>query len=320
MKIRAIYELVVEKGMDVDPRGRETVEKILARADEKYREMKDDEREDFDTEALTNPYSDTRILYGDPDREVDTALVGVDMEVGEILLADRLRERGTPIDLVIAHHPEGKALAALHGVMDLQEDVLARYGVPINVAQGIMASRISEVRRGLAPLNHNRAVDAARILDIPMMCTHTPADNHVVHFLQQMMDEEQPETVGDIIKLLKKQPEYTRATKLNAGPFVVVGDPERKAGRVLVDMTGGTGGSEEAYDKLAVAGVGTVVVMHISEKHRKEAEKHHINVINAGHMASDSLGMNLVLDELASRGLEIIPCAGLLRVDRRRDG
>lgn len=320
MRIREIYDLVIRKGMDLDPRGREAVEKILARTNEKYQEMKEDEKRDFDTEKLTNPYSDTRILYGDPEREVTSALVGIDMEVGEVLLADRLNERGTRIDLIIAHHPEGKALAALHDVMYLQEDVLARYGVPINIAQGIMSSRISEVRRGLMPLNHNRSVDAARILDIPMMCMHTPADNHVVHFLQQIMDEKQPETVGDIIKLLKEQPEYARAAELNAGPFVVVGSPERKAGRIWVDMTGGTGGSEDAYSKLATAGVGTIVVMHISEKHRKEAEKNHINVVNAGHMASDSLGMNLLLDELAARGIEIIPCAGLLRIDRRSHG
>ena len=59
------------------------------------------------------------------------------------------------------------------------------------------------------------------------------------------------------------------------------------------------------------------MVMHIGEKHRKEAEKNHINVIVAGHMASDSLGMNLFLDELARRGLEIIPSAGLLRHERK---
>lgn len=85
----------------------------------------------------------------------------------------------------------------------------------------------------------------------------------------------------------------------------------------MVDMTGGTGGSEDAYAKLATAGVGTMVVMHIGEKHRKEAEKNHVNVVIAGHMASDSLGLNLFLDELARRGIEIMPCAGLLRYERK---
>ncbi|HHY39985.1 MAG TPA: NGG1p interacting factor NIF3, partial [Syntrophaceticus sp.] len=80
--------------------------------------------------------------------------------------------------------------------------------------------------------------------------------------------------------------------------------------------TGGTSGARESYEKLAAAGVGTIVGMHMSEDHRKEAEKHHINVVIAGHMASDSLGLNLFLDELEQRGVEIVPCSGLLRISR----
>ena len=82
----------------------------------------------------------------------------------------------------------------------------------------------------------------------------------------------------------------------------MVGNKERRAGKVLVDMTGGTSGSHDVYAKLAQAGVGTLLVMHISEKHRKEAEKNHVNVIIAGHMASDSLGMNLLLDGIEQQG------------------
>jgi len=179
-----------------------------------------------------------------------------------------------------------------------------------------MASRISEVKRGMMPLNHNRAVDAASILDIPLMCMHTPADNMVTNFLQKLFDEQKPETLGDVVKILKEIPEFAGAVKNNAGPNIVMGGKEKRAGRIMVDMTGGTSGSEDAYRKLSVAGVGTLVVMHIVEKHRKEAEKNHINVVNAGHMASDSLGMNLILDEMARQGVEIIPAAGLIRVTR----
>ncbi|MBE0466202.1 MAG: NGG1p interacting factor NIF3 [Candidatus Desulforudis sp.] len=316
MKIGEIYELAVRKGMEHDPRGLEAVEKTLAREKERFKDLKDDEREEYDDEKLKNPYADSRLLYGDPEKEVRRVLAGVDMEVGEMLLADRLAERGRPIDLVISHHPEGKALAALHEVMHLQEDTMARLGVPINIAEGIMAARIGEVKRTIMPINHNRAVDVARILDIPLMCLHTTCDNLVNHFLQRLMEERRPETLQDLVKLLKEVPEYKQAVGLNAGPVVVVGSAERRAGKIVVDMTGGTGGSEDAYGKLAAAGVGTLVVMHISEKHRKEAEKNHVNVVVAGHMASDSLGLNLFLDELVRRGVEIEPCAGLLRVDR----
>ncbi len=319
MRIREIYELAIEKGIEFDPRGLEAVQKVLAKEETKHGELKEDEMKHYDREKLTNPYVDTRVLYGDPEQDVKRVLAGIDIEVGEILLADRLRERGTPVDLTIAHHPEGKALAALHEVMHLQEDVLERLGVPINVAEGIMAGRISEVKRNLLPINHNRGVDAARILDVPLMCLHTTCDNLVNSFMQKEMDRKNPETLKDVIKALKEVPEYSEASMLNAGPAILVGNPERRAGKVVVDMTGGTGGSENVYEQLARAGVGTLVVMHIGEKHRKEAEKQHVNVVVAGHMASDSIGLNLFLDELALKGVEVIPCAGLIRVERFKE-
>ncbi len=317
MKIKEIYQLAIEKGMGKDPRSPEAVQKLLQKESKLYSEMKEDEKKEYDPDRLFNPYGDTRVLFGDPEQEVARVLSGVDMETGEVLLADRISQRGEKIDLIIAHHPEGKAMSALYQVMSLQEDILAKFGVPINVAEAIMASRISEVKRGLMPLNHNRAVDAARLLGIPIMCVHTPADNLVNDFIQSKMDAQKPETLGDVVKMLKEIPEYAEAVQYNAGPAIVLGSKERRAGKIMVDMTGGTSGSEDAYARLVAAGVGTLIVMHIGEKHRKKAEKNHVNVIIAGHMASDSLGLNLFLDELVKRGVEVIPCAGLLRHERK---
>jgi hypothetical protein len=39
-------------------------------------------------------------------------------------------------------------------------------------------------------------------------------------------------------------------------------------------------------------------------------------VVIAGHISSDSLGMNLFLDELEKKGIKIIPAAGLIRIPR----
>jgi len=316
LNIREIYEYVIARGIEKDPRGANAVAAQLEREKKRYADMKEDDKKDYDMDRLANPYSDTRVLFGDPETQVRRMLVGVDIEVGEVLLADRLIEKGKPVDLIMSHHPEGKALAGLHDVMHLQEDILARFGVPINVAEGIMASRIGEVKRGLMPINHNRTVDAAKILGIPIMSAHTVADNQVATFLQDIMDQEEPKNLQDIVKLLKSIPEYAEAARHNAGPNIVVGSKERRAGKVLVDMTGGTSGSQDAYAKLAQVGVGTLLVMHISEKHRKEAEKNHINVIIAGHMASDSVGMNLLLDGIVQQGVELIPCAGIIRHKR----
>jgi len=316
LKIKEIYDHVVKQGIEKDPRKPQEVKEALEKVKKKYDDLKEEEKKEFDRESLTNPYSDTRILCGDPDANVKRLMVGVDIEVGEVMLAERLGEKGKPVDLIMTHHPEGKALARLHDVMHLQEDIMARYGVPINVAESIMSSRISEVKRGLMPINHNRAVDAAKILEIAMLSAHTVADNQVANFLQELFDNEEPRTLGDVIKLLKDIPEYAEAVKHGAGPDIILGSKERRAGKILVDMTGGTSGSENAYAKLSQAGIGTLVVMHMSDKHRKQAEKSHVNVIIAGHIASDSVGMNLLLDGIEKQGVEIIPCSGLIRNKR----
>jgi putative NIF3 family GTP cyclohydrolase 1 type 2 len=197
--------------------------------------------------------------------------------------------------------------------MDVQADIWSKFGVPINVAEGILEERIREVRRNLLPVNYNQAVDACKILDIPIMCVHTPCDNLVTDYLQKIFDREKPETVKDVIKILKEQFEYKESLKYNAGPVLLEGKEERRCGKVMVDMTGGTGGPKEMMEKLAQAGVGTLVGMHIRDEVRKEAKKYHINVVIAGHMASDSLGINLFLNELEKKGIEIVPCAGLIR-------
>ena len=116
MKLEDIYRAAVQAGRDADPRGNERIEKELAAVKKEYDELKEKDREFFDLERLTNPYADTRILNGAPETEVRTVLVGIDMEVGEIVLADRLREK-RGLDLALAHHPEGRALAKLGDVM-----------------------------------------------------------------------------------------------------------------------------------------------------------------------------------------------------------
>lgn len=316
MKLQDIYALAIEAGMNADPRGRAAAEKDLQRAAKKLEKLEEKKKANFDMAALTNPYSDTRILHGAGELEVGTIFAGIDIEIGEMLLADRLREKGQVIDVVLAHHPEGYALAGLDEVMHLQEGILAGLGVPINVAESIMAPRISEVRRGMMPLNHNRTVDAARCLEMPLLCVHTPADNLVTEFLTNLFTQQPPDTLDDLVEMLLEIPEYDHAARMKAGPTIVQGAGSASVGKVFVDMTGGTGGSEDAFEKMAIAGVGTIIGMHISEKHRKNAEKYHINVVIAGHIASDSLGINLFLDKLLSQGVKIIPGSGLDRFSR----
>ncbi len=317
MKLKDIYQTAVAAGMDADPRGKKAVLKSLEKQKKAYRDMKEEDREFFDTESLNNPYADTRILHGTGKEEIKTALIGIDMEMAEILLADRLSSRGTKIDLIISHHPSGKAFANFYEVMHMQADILNKFGVPINIAEGLLEGRIREVERRLSPANHTRAVDVARLLDIPFMCVHTPADNMVASYLQKMFDRKRPETLDDVMKLLKDIPEYREAAKNNAAPRILLGSRERSAGKIFVDMTGGTEGAKDIFESLVNSGISTIVGMHLTEDHRKEAEKRHMNVVIAGHISSDNLGVNLILDAVQKKGkLKIVPCSGFRRYGR----
>ncbi len=318
MKLKELYHLVVETGIAHDLRGREEVEKSLAEEKERLEKLSPEEKEFYDHDRLFNPYSDTRILFGDPETEIRRAIVGIDMEVGEVLLAYLLnKEADKKIDLVIAHHPEGFALSRLFDVMRLQVDLMSLYGITLSVAERLMEKRISEVERRLMPINHNRAVDVARLLGLPMMSIHTPADNCVTHYLTKLFDKEKPARLKDVLKLLKSIPEYRKSVALQLPPKIVSGSEENRCGKIYVDMTGGTEGSKEVFEKFASSGVSTLVAMHISEEHLENAKKANLNVIIAGHIASDTLGLNLILDEVEKKEkIDFINVSGFERVQR----
>jgi hypothetical protein len=319
MTIGEIYDLAIKLGIEADPRGKEGVSRYLSRQKKIYEDLPKSKKDDFDKETLTNPYSDTRILFGDPSFRVNKVIAGIDFDTGEVVLTDRLNEKGEGIDLMIAHHPAGGALASLHEVMDLQVDLMASYGVPVNVAESLLTNRISEVSRKFGPINHYRSVDTARILNIPLMCIHTVWDNMGWKFMTDIFEKKEFDTVGDVLLEMRKIPEYAQAIKYKAGPVLYHGSERSRAGRVVVsEFTGGTEGAKEIYERLSHAGIGTIISMHLSDEHREEARKHHINVVVGGHMVSDSIGANLFLDELEKKGIDVIPTSGLIRVSRTK--
>jgi len=317
MKLIDIYRLVVKKGIEKDPRSKLEIIKQIADDKKYFRKLKGIDAKCYDKERFANPYADTRILYGDPQKDIRTIIVGIDMEGPELVAADRLNEKGKGIDLVLAHHPEGAAYAFFYDVMHLQASTLAKFGIPVEVGKELLKERIKEVERAVAPANHLRSVDIAALLDIPFMCVHTPADNHVNNYLQKLFDAKKPKTLANVENILKNIPEYTDALKKHAGPRILIGDPKKKAGKIFVDMTGGTEGPKKIFPRLSQAGVGTIVAMHLSEEHFKNAKTEMINVVIAGHIASDTLGLNLLIDEIEKKEkMRIIPCSGFVRIRR----
>lgn len=319
MKVYEAYELAIRTGMSKDPRPEAEVRRVLDEARREHDSADESERELFDTERLWNPYHDCRFSYGADEAretEAESMMWGIDIGTGEVLLADRLRERGRRIDAVVAHHPLGSSRVLFPKVMDMQADMYHSEGVPINVSEAIMRPRTDEALRNIMGVNHNQAVDAARLLGIPLFNVHSAADNMVQDYLTRILTDGEPRTLGDIVDILMREPEYREAARSNARPRIMVGSKDSRCGRVMCKMTGGTSGPKEMYEALARAGVGTVVGMHFPDSHYDAAREAHVNLVVSGHMPSDSLGINLICDVWEREGIDVIPCSGLIRCSR----
>jgi len=264
-------------------------------------------------------FPDSAILYGHLKRKIKKILVGIDIGVAELLLAEKIRQK-QGLDLVISHHPQGRAFCRLPEVMQLQADILVKTGFPRKIAEEFLDERIREVQRGIIGVNHMRSVDAARLLDIPFVCLHTPADNHASDYLQKLFLRRKPYRVADIVEILLDVPEYKIAAReVDNGPRIILGNPRRRAGKILLEMTGGTEGPKGVYNKLYKHGVRTLVSMHLSEGHFKKAKDINLNAVIAGHISSDNLGLNLLLDRIEKKAGEkfyILDCSGFRRISR----
>lgn len=318
MKLKEIHDLFVKEGIKADPRGLEEVRFELLKRKEDFEALSKEKKENFDVESLTNPYYDSRIINGDPETEVKTVMVGIDMETPELLLAKQLINSGKKIDLVIAHHPEGYAYSTFYSVVGMQTGILHKQGVPVNITEKLVSSRMKDVHRSVLPRNTERVSDTAKLLEIPFMTAHSVADNHVASYLQKEIEALEPRYLKDIMAFLKKQPEYIHASKIGHAPMILLGNDDSRCGKVFVDMTGGTEGPVESLEKLATAGVGTMICMHLSPDAVKEAEKQKLNVILAGHISSDNLGLNLLFDKLEKKygKLNFVESSGFRRFRR----
>jgi hypothetical protein len=319
MKLSAFFQDAVQLGIEFDPRGKKRIDTILKK--QKERSKKAEKKDYFDEERTWNPFPDCRIINGTGKEEFTHIAIGIDIETPEMLLIDRLREKGTRIDGVMIHHPEGRALADLEKVMPMQADLLAGVGVPINRSEDLLKSRMDKIWRSIHADNLFRTERAAELLGIPAVVCHTITDNLVWSFMEKYICKKDYDDLGEILTAIADIPEYEYSAKKGNPPIIVSGGQGSRPGKICAtEFTGGTNGPEEFFEAKARAGVGTVLSMHVTEKSLEEAKKHSINVIQCSHMASDALGINLMLDAMVKKDpkMRFIEMSGFVRVERKK--
>jgi putative NIF3 family GTP cyclohydrolase 1 type 2 len=247
------------------------------------------------------------------DGEVRRVFAGIDIDVGELFLA---RELGA--DGVIAHHPVGsRARIGFPAMIDRHVDQMMEVGIPEKRAREVMQIRKRPVAHGVHTVNYDRVVDAARKLEMPMMNVHLAADiigrKFFIDFVKRVVDGRRT-SVGGLIAELKTIPEMEASL---IQPELWLGQPDNPVGKWLVQMAAGTNGGAPIYRTYYEHGIDTILAMHIDDRDLRELEQDQrpqANLVVTGHMPSDSIGMNRVLDAVEDRGIEVIAGSGVIRV------
>ena len=241
---------------------------------------------------------------------IKKVLMGVDMDTAELMLAKQLG-----YDCVVSHHPRNTHVDMLE-VLNDHIRKLEALGVPRNKSQKLLAERKKQLSYNQHVANSRRSESAAKLLDMPFMCIHTPTDIIGEAMVQAFLDgkfKDKPETtVQDIVEALEEIGEYKNSARK---PVIRVGGKDSYAGKIYVLMSGLTGPGPKITKEYFEAGVGTLVLMHIPEGDVKEIEAQGIgNVVVAGHMSSDSLGLNKIAQLWADRGVDTTMMSGIVEI------
>ena len=265
----------------------------------------------LDLVGLEQMPEDSGIVF-DNGKDVKKVLAGIDMDSTMLMIAKQLG-----FDCVAQHHPAGIINAHVGDLFGRDHmKKLMECGVPINEAQKLAYANNAKRRQGMHSRNRTQMRDVAKLLDISDVAFHTPADMLAERSCQAKMDalmERNPMcTVQDVIDELLTIREYQDALE-GQKPEVWVGSKDSFAGKIYVEMYGVGAPSLDDYIACSNAGVGTFITMHATPEVIKGMKEHNkSNIIVAGHMASDSLGFNQILDAWEAKGVEIVRISGIV--------
>ena len=249
-----------------------------------------------------------------PAANVRRALFGIDADSGDLLIAKQLG-----YDLLINHHPTGGGsqvnfpqVLAKHGI------ILERAGVPKEVARRAVEALLDEHESAAHARNYDHLPSEARLLGMPLMAIHNPCDEIGRRVMDETLRAGLPReaTVRDGIAVLNRLPEFQKAlTKI----VVRMGDERHALGKWVVIHGAGTNGGYPVAKAAFDHGIDTVFYIHIDAGHLRRLREEYgrggpKNLVVTGHIASDSIGINVLIRELRKRGVTVDAFGGVLDV------
>lgn len=246
-----------------------------------------------------------------PAERVSTLLAGLDIDTGDLLLA-----RDVGYDAVLAYECTGtEAELTAWQVYHRHIELLTSAGVPQYAAEEAVLDRIDMRRQATHMANFDRVSGAAHLAGVPFLNIKSPVDELGRKTMQRAVDDllrsDKQATVAEVCAHLSASfIEFQHAPTQIAVPL---GNAESLAGRTVVVH----GASLDAGAAIARAyfghGIDTIIYVNIStEELRKLRLTETGNMIVTGRVASLSIGLNLYLDTLEARGVEVTRLNGVL--------
>ncbi|GAG67842.1 unnamed protein product [marine sediment metagenome] len=155
----------------------------------------------------------------------------------------------------------------------------------------------------------------AKLLEIPFLNIHTPVDaitkKYFDDYIDSFLSSNKGAKVSDLIKSLNEIDEISKGlTK----PALRIGVENSPVGKFFVAMSAGTNGGAAVAKAYFKAGIDTLLYMHLAEEDYKTLKKDRVkkNLVITGHMPSDSIGINIYLNELEKRGIFVQRFSGVI--------
>ncbi len=267
--------------------------------------------------SFENPYADTGVVYAaNLDLPVRRIAAGIDVGQAEILSIHEWQEdMKKPVDCFVSHHPRGKILGSFPHILKTQIGNLEALGVSMKGMEHSYDKQFKEDQEEMRDMNIYRTKNTIELLGLNYISLHTPLDNMGARFVESWIAKSRAKTLEECEHALMEIPEYRMFFEESGiKPVSHVGKGSSPLGRcILSEFTGGEDGPIEIYQRMKKSGVSTIIVMHIDEKALRAARKVHLNVISAGHITSDAIGLNLFCDVLEKKGIEVVPIGGFIR-------
>ncbi len=261
--------------------------------------------------------ADSSVAF-DTGRPLNKVMASINATTGDLALAKSLG-----CDGFVLHHPlAGSSRREFHRVLERMIELLVMHGVPEKSARQATRSLRRRLRYNDHASDWDHLASAARHLDISLFNVHLAADELGRRVMAEgVRDLDDEATVEDVIDALREVPEL--AAPDNEILHVPEG-PSGRAGRIAIMHAGGTNGGAEVAEALfdttlnhTDGPVRTVVYIHLSGDDARKLEERAARgepgtVVVTGHLASDAIGMNILIDAVEKElGIEILRHGGL---------